>query len=145
MPFKQIGLLDPLVKGILATGYTAPTQIQAQAIPPAIEGKDIIGCAQTGTGKTAAFVLPILNRLSHEQKPLNEMPRALILTPTRELAVQIEQAIRDYSRYLDLNTLAIYGGVNIKGQINALRKRDRYCRGDSGQVDGSYAAGQYQL
>ncbi len=67
MPFKSIGLADPLVRGILATGYTAPTEIQSEAIPAAMRGQDIIGCAQTGTGKTAAFVLPILNRLCHEK------------------------------------------------------------------------------
>ena len=120
MPFKQIGLSDPLVKGILATGYTAPTEIQAQAIPSAIQGKDIIGCAQTGTGKTAAFVLPMLNRLGHERKPRTKSPRALILTPTRELAVQIEKAILGYSRFLNIKTLAIYGGVDIKRQVNKL-------------------------
>jgi len=122
MAFKQIGLSDPLVKGILATGYTAPTEIQSQAIPSAIQGKDIIGCAQTGTGKTAAFVLPTLDRLTHEKNPKNKSPRALILTPTRELAVQIESAILDYSRYLDIQTLAIYGGVDIRGQVKKLRR-----------------------
>lgn len=122
MPFKEIGLSDPLVKGILATGYTAPTEIQARAIPAAIDGQDIIGCAQTGTGKTAAFVLPMLNRLSHENKPKNKFPRALILTPTRELAVQIEKAIQGYGRYLDLKTLAIYGGVDMRGQVKKLRR-----------------------
>ena len=110
------------MQGILATGYTAPTEIQTQAIPAAIAGKDIIGCAQTGTGKTAAFVLPILNRLSHEQAGRRKVVRSLILTPTRELAVQIEQSIRDYGRFLHLRTLAVYGGVNIKGQFNALRQ-----------------------
>ncbi|MCK4913202.1 MAG: DEAD/DEAH box helicase [Planctomycetes bacterium] len=122
MPFEQIGLSDPLVKGILATGYKAPTEIQARVIPSAIGGKDIIGCAQTGTGKTAAFVLPMLNRLSHEKHPKNKSPRALILTPTRELAVQIEKAIQGYGRYLDIKTLAIYGGVDIRGQIKKLRQ-----------------------
>jgi ATP-dependent RNA helicase RhlE len=121
MPFKQFGLSDPLVQGILATGFIAPTEIQSQAIPAAIDGKDIIGCAQTGTGKTAAFVLPILNRLSHEHTPHKKVVRSLILTPTRELAVQIEQAIRTYGRFLPLRTLAVYGGVSIKGQFNALR------------------------
>jgi ATP-dependent RNA helicase RhlE len=121
MPFKQFGLSDPLVRGILATGFTAPTEIQSQAIPAAIAGKDIIGCAQTGTGKTAAFVLPILNRLSHEHHPQRRVVRSLILTPTRELAVQIEEAIRNYGRFLHLRTLAVYGGVNIRGQFNALR------------------------
>ncbi len=122
MPFGTFGLKDPLVQGILATGFTAPTEIQSQAIPAAIAGKDIIGCAQTGTGKTAAFVLPILNRLSHEPTPKRKVVRALILTPTRELAVQIEQAIRSYGRFLHLRTLAVYGGVNIQGQLNALHQ-----------------------
>ncbi|MBC8472611.1 MAG: DEAD/DEAH box helicase, partial [Planctomycetes bacterium] len=122
MPFKQIGLSDPLVQGILATGYTAPTEIQAQVIPSAIQGKDIIGCAQTGTGKTAAFVLPILNRLSHEKNQKKKSPRSLILTPTRELAVQIEKATLDYGRYLDIKTLAIYGGVDIKRQTKKLNR-----------------------
>ena len=120
--FKTFGLADPLVKGILATGYTAPTEIQTQAIPAAVAGKDIIGCAQTGTGKTAAFVLPILNRLSHEQANKKKVVRALILTPTRELAVQIERSIHDYGRFLRLRTLAVYGGVNINGQFSALRQ-----------------------
>ncbi len=121
MPFKTFGLSDPLVQGILAAGYTAPTEVQSQAIPAAIAGKDIIGCAQTGTGKTAAFVLPILNRLSHEHPPKKRFIRSLILTPTRELAVQIEQSILCYGRFLHLRTLAVYGGVNIKRQITTLR------------------------
>jgi ATP-dependent RNA helicase RhlE len=119
--FKTFGLADPLVKGILATGYTAPTEIQTKAIPAAIAGKDIIGCAQTGTGKTAAFVLPILNRLSHEQAGKRKVVRALILTPTRELAAQIVQSVQDYGRFLHLRTLAVYGGVSINGQLSSLR------------------------
>ncbi|HON93531.1 MAG TPA: DEAD/DEAH box helicase [Sedimentisphaerales bacterium] len=135
MPFTKFGLSDPLVQGILATGYTAPTEIQSKAIPAAISGKDIIGCAQTGTGKTAAFVLPILNRLSHEpptdvdaperhgKSKDNKRPiRCLILTPTRELAVQVERSIREYGRFTPLRAAAIYGGVNIKGQLTALRR-----------------------
>ena len=122
MTFTTFGLSDPLVRGILATGYTAPTEIQSRALPAAISGKDIVGCAQTGTGKTAAFVLPILDRLSHEKPAKGRLTRALILTPTRELALQIEKAIKGYGRYVDLHTLAIYGGVNIKGQLNALRR-----------------------
>jgi ATP-dependent RNA helicase RhlE len=121
MPFKTFGLSDPLVQGILAAGYTAPTEVQSQAIPAAIAGKDIIGCAQTGTGKTAVFVLPILNRLSHEPLPKRRVIRSLILTPTRELALQIEKFILRYGRFLHLRTLAVYGGVDIKGQFNALR------------------------
>jgi ATP-dependent RNA helicase RhlE len=122
MPFKTFGLSDPLVQGILAAGYTAPTEVQSQAIPAAIAGKDIIGCAQTGTGKTAVFVLPILNRLSHEPLPKRRVIRSLILTPTRELALQIEKFILRYGRFLHLRTLAVYGGVNIKGQFNALHR-----------------------
>ncbi|MGA2915143.1 MAG: DEAD/DEAH box helicase [Sedimentisphaerales bacterium] len=122
MPFKLLGLSDPLVRGILATGYTAPTEIQSEVIPAAIEGKDIIGCAQTGTGKTAAFVLPILNRLSHEHFAKNRNIKALILTPTRELALQIEQCIIGYGRFLHMRTLTVYGGVNIGGQISTLHR-----------------------
>jgi ATP-dependent RNA helicase RhlE len=122
MPFKTFGLSDPLVQGILATGYTAPTEIQSQAIPAAISGRDIIGCAQTGTGKTAAFVLPILDRLIHTPEAKKRVARALILTPTRELALQIEKAIQGYGRFVNLRTLAVYGGVNIKGQLNTLKR-----------------------
>jgi ATP-dependent RNA helicase RhlE len=122
MPFTTFGLSDPLLRGILATGYTAPTEIQSQAIPAAVEGRDIIGCAQTGTGKTAAFVLPILDRLSHEPTPKKRIVRSLILTPTRELALQIETAINGYGRFVDIRTLAVYGGVNIKRQLNVLKR-----------------------
>ncbi|MBN1796768.1 MAG: DEAD/DEAH box helicase [Sedimentisphaerales bacterium] len=122
MPFKTFGLSDPLVRGILAVGYTAPTEIQLKVIPFAIEGKDIIGCAQTGTGKTAAFVLPILNRIGHEKTTARKVIKSLIITPTRELAVQIEKAIRGYGRFLNVRTLAVYGGVNIKAQFNTLRR-----------------------
>jgi len=121
MSFTTFGLSDPLVRGILATGYTAPTEIQSQAIPTAIEGRDVIGCAQTGTGKTAAFVLPILDRLSHERPGRKRTVRSLILTPTRELAVQIERSILGYGRFTDLKGLAVYGGVSINNQIAALR------------------------
>ncbi len=127
MPFKTFGLSDPLVQGILATGYTAPTEIQSQAIPAAISGRDIIGCAQTGTGKTAAFVLPILDRLSHERTGhkrtrRKRYVRSLILTPTRELAVQIERSILGYGRFTNLKALAVYGGVSINNQIETLAR-----------------------
>jgi ATP-dependent RNA helicase RhlE len=118
-----MGLADPLVQGILATGYTAPTEIQSQAIPAILDGKDIIGCAQTGTGKTAAFVLPILNRLETvPQKTKKGKTRALVVTPTRELAVQIEQAVRGYGRFMNLKALAVYGGVSINNQIRSLAR-----------------------
>jgi len=122
MPFKSLGLSDPLVRGILATGYTAPTEIQSQAIPAVIQGRDIIGCAQTGTGKTAAFVLPILNKLCHEHASKKKAIRSLILTPTRELAVQIEKAVVGYGRFTLMRTLAVYGGVSISAQLSALRR-----------------------
>ncbi len=122
MPFAAIGLSDPLVRGILATGYTAPTEIQSQAIPAGLEGRDILGCAQTGTGKTAAFVLPILHRLSHQRPHPPKGIQSLILVPTRELAVQVEQAIVEYGRFCRLRSLAVYGGVNIDSQFKALRR-----------------------
>ena len=122
MPFKIFGLSDPLVQGILATGYTAPTEIQTRAIPAVLGGSDVIGCAQTGTGKTAAFVLPMLDRLSHERTGRKRAVRSLILTPTRELAVQIERSILGYGRFTDLKALAVYGGVSINNQIAALHR-----------------------
>lgn len=123
MPFKKIGLCDELVQGILATGYTAPTEIQAEAIPAAIEGRDLIGCAQTGTGKTAAFVLPILNRIATVKgKTKKRTPRALIVTPTRELAVQIEESVAGYGRFIKMFSIAIYGGTSIDKQCKILRK-----------------------
>jgi ATP-dependent RNA helicase RhlE len=123
MPFTTIGLSDRLVQGILATGYTAPTEIQSEAIPAAIAGRDIIGCAQTGTGKTAAFVLPMLHRLTEvNPEPKGKVVRALILTPTRELAAQIEKSIQNYGRFLKLRSLAVYGGTGMGGQLNVLRR-----------------------
>ncbi|MBC8378922.1 MAG: DEAD/DEAH box helicase, partial [Planctomycetes bacterium] len=121
MPFKTMGLIDPLVQGILATGYNAPTEIQSQAIPAALAGQDIIGCAQTGTGKTAAFVLPMLDKIFHSTKAKRRRVKALILTPTRELAVQIDRAIAGYGRFADIKSLAVYGGVPIQKQFKELR------------------------
>ncbi len=121
MPFTTMGLSDPLVQGILATGYNAPTEIQSQAIPAALAGQDIIGCAQTGTGKTAAFVLPILDKLFHNPVSKKRHIKSLILTPTRELAVQIEQSIAGYGRCMDVKPLAVYGGVPIQKQFKPLR------------------------
>jgi ATP-dependent RNA helicase RhlE len=123
MPFTRMGLSDPLVQGVLASGYQSPTEIQSQAIPLVNSGQDVIGCAQTGTGKTAAFALPILNRLCREQpaKKHKRAIRSLILTPTRELAVQIERSIVKYGRFVSIRTLAIYGGVSIERQLSTLR------------------------
>ncbi len=120
MPFKKIGLCDELVQGILATGYSAPTEIQAEAIPIVIAGKDMIGCAQTGTGKTAAFVLPILNRISAASKKKKKL-RALVVTPTRELAMQIDAAVKGYGRFTRVKSIAVYGGSPIDKQIRFIK------------------------
>jgi len=124
MPFTKLGLSDPLLRGVLASGYTSPTEIQSEAIPAALSGQDIIGCAQTGTGKTAAFVLPILSRIFREQSAQKQRRaiRSLILTPTRELAVQIERSILTYGQFVGVRALALYGGVDIKRQLETLRR-----------------------
>lgn len=124
MGFTTLGLSDHIMQGIRAAGYTVPTPIQSLAIRPALEGRDIIGCAQTGTGKTAAFVLPMLDRLSkagHSGKREHH-PRALVLTPTRELAQQVQDAINTYGRFLTLRTVSIYGGVSMENQLKLLRR-----------------------
>ncbi len=122
MSFTTLGLSDALVQGILATGYAAPTEIQSRAIPLALQGQDVIGLAQTGTGKTAAFVLPVLHKLSLVEPPKPRRPRALILTPTRELATQIETSIKNYGRFMKLFSATIYGGVDMFRQISLLRR-----------------------
>jgi len=121
MPFSGLGLSDKLVQGILATGYTAPTEIQSRAIPLALAKRDIIGTAHTGTGKTAAFVLPILQRLATEDHRHHHI-KALILTPTRELAQQIEDSIMTYGRFVQPRTLAVYGGMSMENQLRHLRR-----------------------
>ena len=121
MAFKSLGLNDRLVQGILATGYSTPTEIQARAIPLAVAGRDIIGSAQTGTGKTAAFTLPILNRLAEQTEKTHHI-KALILTPTRELAQQIEDAVKQYGRFLPVRALSVYGGTNMYNQLKQLSR-----------------------
>src|SRR5436190_2254578 len=115
MPFKTLGLSDAVVRGVAAVGYTEPTAIQTRAIPVILAGKDVIGSAQTGTGKTAAFALPILTRLAH-----HGACRCLCLGPTRELAAQVETAFRDYGRFTDLHTTVIFGGVGYGQQREGL-------------------------
>ena len=105
MPFSTLGLSQPILNAVSELGYTAPTPIQAEAIPLALKGKDLIAAAQTGSGKTAAFVLPILELLSRAQTQRKKRARALILTPTRELAIQITQNIEAFSRYLPLKEI----------------------------------------
>ncbi len=121
MQFTELGLPAPLLRAVAAAGYVAPTPIQREAIPPALKGRDILGCAQTGTGKTAAFALPIL---AHLDETAGEEPelRALVLTPTRELAIQIADSFRTYGKGLDLYHTVIFGGVNEKPQIAELRR-----------------------
>ncbi|MFC6103256.1 DEAD/DEAH box helicase [Olivibacter domesticus] len=121
MSFKELKLIDPLLKAIHEEGYETPTPIQSQAIPVALTGKDLLGCAQTGTGKSAAFILPILQHLV-EHPVTGKNVKALILTPTRELAIQIDQSIEVYGKFLPLKHQVVYGGVNINTQISALRK-----------------------
>lgn len=122
MSFKNLNLINPIIRAVTEAGYSKPTEIQYTAIPHILEGKDIIGCAQTGTGKTAAFAMPVLQLLK-KHTPDHKEIRTLILTPTRELAVQIEENFKVYSKYLPLSQLSIFGGVSIGGQLAALRKR----------------------
>ena len=124
MGFTIFGLSDQVLQGVHASGYTIPTAIQALVLRPATEGRDIIGSAQTGTGKTAAFVLPMLHRLSALNGSPNRHthPRALVLTPTRELAQQVQDAVTTYGRFLQLRSGSIYGGVGMDGQIKMLRR-----------------------
>jgi len=120
MPFSNLGLCNPIVRAIDDLGYTAPTPIQKQAIPVILSGKDLIATAQTGTGKTAAFVLPILETFTKERQLRGKSIRALILTPTRELAVQVAANVAEYSKHLSLNSLAVYGGIDIEPQKQRL-------------------------
>src|SRR5581483_2324901 len=114
--FNNFGLAPKILEGIAAMGYTEPTPIQARAIPLIMAGKDVIGSAQTGTGKTAAFALPILSKLGQHER----QTRALILEPTRELAAQVETAVHDLARFTDLRVAVLYGGVGYGRQTDAL-------------------------
>lgn len=125
MSFDTLGLAPELLRAVTAQGYTTPSPIQAQAIPLVLAGRDLLAGAQTGTGKTAAFVLPMLQRLmidGNRAAPGERRPRALILTPTRELAAQVHQSLRDYGSHLRPRSTAIFGGVGIQPQIQALRR-----------------------
>ncbi|MCX7272906.1 MAG: DEAD/DEAH box helicase [Burkholderiales bacterium] len=127
MSFATLGLCEPLVRAVNECGYTEPTPIQVQAIPAVLKGGDLLAAAQTGTGKTAGFTLPILQRL--EMTPAVKLPngrhpiRVLVLTPTRELAAQIHESVRDYGRHLHHTAACVFGGVNINPQITQLRGR----------------------
>ncbi|MDG1853926.1 MAG: DEAD/DEAH box helicase [Verrucomicrobiales bacterium] len=119
--FDSLGLIPQLLKAVQKKGYKAPTPIQAKAIPAILSGRDVIGGAQTGTGKTAAFVLPILQQL-FQNRTKDRSPRALILAPTRELAAQVERFVVDYGKGLDVYSCAIYGGVKMGPQVGLLRR-----------------------
>lgn len=123
MLFKDLQLIEPILRSLNTEGYTIPTPIQQQSIPVALVGKDLLGCAQTGTGKTAAFSIPILQQLYNEKQGGRKYSgiRALILTPTRELAIQIDESIAAYGRHLGLKHLVIFGGVSQHPQTAALR------------------------
>ena len=120
MPFTKLGLCQQIVQAITEQGYTQPTPIQQQAIPAILAGKDVMATAQTGTGKTAAFVLPILELFNKERILRGKRIRALILTPTRELAVQVTANVAQYSKHLNLSTFAVYGGVDTEAQKQRL-------------------------
>ena len=126
MTFEELNLAPAILKAVLEPGYDTPTPIQAQAIPAVLSGVDLLGGAQTGTGKTAAFTLPLLQRLSTEPKLTNKRGvnavRALIMTPTRELAAQVEESVRTYGKYLDLTSMVMFGGVGMGAQIDKLRR-----------------------
>src|ERR1700730_13051132 len=123
--FAELGLRPEILRAVVEAGYTTPTPIQAQAIPTILAGKDVMGGAQTGTGKTAGFALPILHKLSPtantRPSPARHPVRALILTPTRELAIQVEESVRTYGKYTNLRSTVVYGGVDIKQQLAIVR------------------------
>ncbi|MFM2483866.1 DEAD/DEAH box helicase [Celerinatantimonas yamalensis] len=120
MSFAELGLSKPITEAISEMGYTSPTPIQAQSIPAILQGKDVLAAAQTGTGKTAAFVLPILEQLRSQPRASNKEVKALIITPTRELAAQIDANVKAYAKHLKLRHQVVFGGVNIKPQIRQL-------------------------
>ena len=121
MNFRDLGLIDPILKALELQGYTEPTPIQQGAIPPALTGRDVLGCAQTGTGKTCAFATPILQRLNG-RIPQPRVIRALILTPTRELAIQIQDSFEAYGKYLPLRHAVIFGGVGQQPQVDQINR-----------------------
>jgi ATP-dependent RNA helicase RhlE len=126
MKFEELNLAPAILKAVQETGYETPTPIQAQAIPAVLEGHDLLAGAQTGTGKTAAFTLPMLHRLSQGTAPKNKFGgkgiRALVLTPTRELAAQVEESVREYGKYLDINSTVVFGGVGMNPQIDRIKR-----------------------
>src|SRR5436305_11998902 len=130
LTFAQLGLSDSIVAVLTALGYEAPTPIQSRTIPPLLAGKDIVGQAQTGTGKTAAFALPMIQQLD----PKSKSTQALVLTPTRELAMQVAEAIHTYARGLDVHVLPVYGGAPIVLQMKHLQRGVHVVVGTPGRL-----------
>src|ERR1700712_154480 len=124
MLFQDLNIIEPILRALKTEGYTPPTPIQQKAIPELLQQKDLLGCAQTGTGKTAAFAIPILQLLYNQQqaKTLQPGSKALILTPTRELAIQIQESFQAYGRNINLRSLVVFGGVSQHSQVEALRR-----------------------
>ncbi len=125
MLFTELGLIEPLLEALRKEGYTEPTPVQERSVPVILQRRDLLSCAQTGTGKTAAFALPILQLLFEEFRPedrVQKKVKALVLTPTRELAIQVTESFQTYGRYLPLRSLSIFGGVSQREQVNALRQ-----------------------
>jgi len=122
MKFEELGLSEELLRAVRDTGYTKPTPIQAQAIPAILKGSDVMAAAQTGTGKTAGFTLPLLQLLSNKTRVKSNRIRALVLTPTRELAAQIQDSVFTYGKHMDLRSAVVFGGVGINPQMMKLRK-----------------------
>jgi ATP-dependent RNA helicase RhlE len=121
MSFENLGLIEPILEALKSEGYTQPTPIQSQSIPLLLAGNDLLACAQTGTGKTAAFALPIIQHLSQNEVKQNRRIKALIVTPTRELAIQIDESFATYGKNTKLRHTVIFGGVNQHSQVNALK------------------------
>ena len=123
MTFTELSISEPILKALTIKGYQTPTPIQEKAIPVALDGKDLLGIAQTGTGKTAAFAIPIIQMLNESRvKKVRREIKALILTPTRELAIQIDECFGDYSQYTNLRHAVVFGGVNQRPQVDQLRR-----------------------
>ena len=146
MEFEELELIQPILRAVREEGYFEPSPIQRKAIPPALDGRDLLGCAQTGTGKTAAFAIPILQRLTLAGPQGRQRPiRALVLTPTRELALQVAENFRAYGRYLRLRTEVIFGGVSQNPQVDALQRGVDILVATPGRLNDLIGQGYVQL
>ncbi len=146
MEFEELELIQPILRAVREEGYFEPSPIQRKAIPPALDGRDLLGCAQTGTGKTAAFAIPILQRLTLAGPQGRQRPiRALVLTPTRELALQVAENFRAYGRYLRLRTEVIFGGVSQNPQVDALQRGVDILVATPGRLNDLIGQGHVQL